>query len=96
MMRSCILRFNEKELGLLVFRSQGDPEQVMAHEALLLGNRDHWLANEVLQYWKRVSETCRCHVAFDGGAGRAWLCFAGVLAELLWSVDRSLYDGRRI
>ncbi|MFL4469836.1 2,3-epoxybenzoyl-CoA dihydrolase [Tateyamaria armeniaca] len=83
------LRLNEVELGLLVFRTQGDPEQVLAHEALLLENADHWLANEVLKYWKRVLKrvdvTSRSMVALvEHGS-----CFAGVLAELLWSVDRS-------
>lgn len=83
------LRLNEMELGLLVFRSQGDPEAVLAHEAMLLANADHWLANEILQYWKRVLKridvTSRSLVALvENGS-----CFAGVLAELLWAVDRS-------
>ena len=83
------LRNNEKELGLIEFQTQGDPEKVMAHEALLLENREHWLANEVLQYWKRVLKridmTSRSLVAIvEHGS-----CFAGPLAELLWSVDRS-------
>ncbi|MEO9573130.1 MAG: 2,3-epoxybenzoyl-CoA dihydrolase [Tateyamaria sp.] len=83
------LRLNEVELGLLVFRTQGDPEQVLAHEAVLLGDRGHWLANEVLAYWKRVLKrvdvTSRSMVALvEHGS-----CFAGVLAELLWAVDRS-------
>jgi len=83
------LRLNEIELGLLVFRTQGDPEQLLAHEAVLLGEPDHWLAKEVLAYWKRVLKrvdvTSRSMVALvEHGS-----CFAGVLAELLWAVDRS-------
>ncbi|MAM24737.1 MAG: benzoyl-CoA-dihydrodiol lyase [Rhodobacteraceae bacterium] len=83
------LRNNEKELGLIEFQTQGDPEKVIAHEALLLENRDHWLANEVLQYWKRVLKrvdmTSRSLVAIvEHGS-----CFAGPLAELLWAADRS-------
>jgi benzoyl-CoA-dihydrodiol lyase len=83
------LRLNEMELGLLVFRTQGDPEKVLAHEALLMANKDNWLANEVLQYWKRILKridvTSRSMVALvEHGS-----CFAGVLAELLFSVDRS-------
>ncbi|MDW4497280.1 2,3-epoxybenzoyl-CoA dihydrolase [Sulfitobacter sp. D35] len=83
------LRSNEDEIGLIAFQTQGDPEQVIAHEALLLDNADHWLANEVLAYWKRVLKrvdmTSRSLVAIvEHGS-----CFAGVLAELLWSVDRS-------
>ncbi|MFP4274356.1 MAG: 2,3-epoxybenzoyl-CoA dihydrolase [Paracoccaceae bacterium] len=83
------LRLNEMELGLLVFRTQGDPEKVLAHEALLLDNESHWLAAEVLHYWKRVLKrvdmTSRSLVALvEHGS-----CFAGMLAELLWAVDRS-------
>jgi benzoyl-CoA-dihydrodiol lyase len=83
------LRNNEKELGLIEFQTQGDPELLVAHEALLLTNKDHWLANEILQYWKRllkrIDMTSRSLVAIvEHGS-----CFAGPLAELLWSVDRS-------
>ena len=83
------LRLNERETGLLVFRTQGDPEAVLAHEKLLLDNADHWLANEILMFWKRVLKridvTSRSLVALvEHGS-----CFAGVLAEILWSVDRS-------
>jgi benzoyl-CoA-dihydrodiol lyase len=83
------LRLNECELGLIVFRTQGDPEALLAHENLLLANPDNWLANEVLKYWKRllkrVDMTSRSLVALvEHGS-----CFAGVLAELLWAVDRS-------
>ncbi len=83
------LRLNEMEAGLLVFRAQGDPEQVAAHEKLLLDNADHWLANEILAYWKRllkrVDLTSRSMVALvEHGS-----CFAGMLAEILFSVDRA-------
>jgi benzoyl-CoA-dihydrodiol lyase len=83
------LRLNEREAGLLIFRSVGDPAAVLAHEALLHANADHWLANEVLLYWKRILKrvdvTSRSMTALvEHGS-----CFAGVLAELLFSVDRS-------
>lgn len=83
------LRLNEMEQGLLTFRTQGDPDKVTAHEKLLLDNSGDWLANEVLEYWKRVLKridmTSRSLVALvEHGS-----CFAGVLAEILWAVDRS-------
>ncbi|MEL7465922.1 MAG: 2,3-epoxybenzoyl-CoA dihydrolase [Pseudomonadota bacterium] len=83
------LRLNEMEIGLLVFRAQGDPEKLLKHEALLTANTDHWLANEVLLYWKRllkrIDVTSRSMIALvEHGS-----CFAGVVAELLWSVDRT-------
>jgi len=83
------LRLNEMDLGLWVISTQGDPELLLQHEALLAENANHWLANEVRHYWKRtlkrVDVTSRSLMAqVEHGS-----CFAGVLAELLWAVDRS-------
>ena len=83
------LRLNEMDCGLWIFRTQGDPERVLEHEALLRANADHWLAREVRNYWKRtlkrIDVTSRSLAAFvEHGS-----CFAGVLAELLFAVDRS-------
>ncbi|MEL0003319.1 MAG: 2,3-epoxybenzoyl-CoA dihydrolase [Rhodospirillales bacterium] len=83
------LRLNEMELGLWVIRTQGNPELVLAHEAALLNIKDHWLANEILQLWKRVLKrldvTSRSIIAIvEHGS-----CFAGTLAEILWAADRS-------
>ena len=83
------LRLNERQIGLVVFTTQGDGERVAAHEKLLLDNADHWLANEILQYWKRVLKridlTSRSMVALvEHGS-----CYTGMLAEILWAVDRS-------
>ncbi|WP_299083288.1 2,3-epoxybenzoyl-CoA dihydrolase [uncultured Ruegeria sp.] len=83
------LRLNEMDIGLLVFRTQGDPDAFLSHEDLLRNNADHWLANEVLSYWKRllkrIDVTSRSMAALvEHGS-----CFAGILAEILWSVDRT-------
>nr|WP_235679313.1 2,3-epoxybenzoyl-CoA dihydrolase [Aquibium microcysteis] len=83
------LRNNELEIGVLVFRAQGDPVLVAAQEAFLIANRSDWLAGEILLYWKRVLKrvdlTSRSLVALvEPGS-----CFAGMLAELLFAVDRS-------
>ena len=84
------LRFNELETGVLVIKTQGDPDLVATHEALVLDNADNnWLCNEISHYWKRVLKrldmTSRSLVALvENGS-----CFSGVLAELLFAVDRS-------
>ena len=83
------LRLNELELGVIVFKSQGDPALVAANEKLLLDNADgDWLSREILLYWKRVLKridlTSRSLVALvENGS-----CFAGVLAEILFACDR--------
>ena len=83
------LRLNEREAGLLIFRSQGNPATLLEHEEQLHKNSGHWLANEVLLYWKRILKrvdvTSRSMTALvEHGS-----CFAGLLAELLFSVDRT-------
>jgi benzoyl-CoA-dihydrodiol lyase len=89
------LRNNEYEIGVLKFRSQGDPALVVAHEKLLLDNQDNWLAKEILLFWKRVLKridlTSRSLVALvEPGS-----CFAGTLAEILFAADRSyMAEGR--
>ena len=84
------LRLNELEIGVLVIRTQGDPEKVVAHEKTVLDNAgSDWFAREIALYWKRVLKrldlTSRSLVALvEPGS-----CFAGTLAEILFAVDRS-------
>jgi len=82
------LRLNEMEAGLWIFKTVGDAEKFLAHEAVITDS-DHWLANEVRQYWKRtlkrIDVTSRSLAAFvENGS-----CFAGILAEILFAVDRT-------
>jgi benzoyl-CoA-dihydrodiol lyase len=83
------LRLNEPELGVLIFKSQGDPAQVLAYDAFLEANKRQWLAREVLHYWKRtlkrIDVTSRSLVALvEPGS-----CFVGTLAEMVFACDRS-------
>jgi benzoyl-CoA-dihydrodiol lyase len=83
------LRNNEYEIGVLIFKSSGDPALVALYDAFLEKRRDHWLAHEIRHYWKRVLKridvTARTLVALvEPGA-----CFAGFLAEIVLAADRS-------
>jgi benzoyl-CoA-dihydrodiol lyase len=83
------LRLNEADIGVLIFKSQGEPVQVLAYDAFLDTNKGHWLAREILHYWKRVLKrvdvTSRSLVALvEPGS-----CFAGTLAEIVLACDRS-------
>jgi benzoyl-CoA-dihydrodiol lyase len=88
------LRLNEPAIGTLIFKSVGDPAHVLAYDALLSANAAHWLAHEVLHFWKRVLKridmTSRSLVALiEPGS-----CFAGTLAEVAFACDRSfMLDG---
>ena len=62
---------------------------MLAYDAFLDANKDHWLAREILHYWKRVLKrvdvTSRSLVALiEPGS-----CFAGTLAEIVFACDRS-------
>jgi benzoyl-CoA-dihydrodiol lyase len=83
------IRSNELELAVIVFKSSGDIEQVLAYDALLEAGNDHWLTREIRSYWKRVLKridvTSRSLVAvIEPGS-----CFAGTLAEIIFACDRS-------
>jgi benzoyl-CoA-dihydrodiol lyase len=83
------LRINELEIAMLVFKSHGDPANVIAGDAFLEANKAHWLVNEIRQYWKRVLKridvTSRTLVTLvEPGS-----CFVGTLAELVFAADRS-------
>ena len=65
------------------------PAQVLAYDRFLDANKDHWLAREIRNLWKRtlkrVDLTSRSLVALiEPGS-----CFAGTLAELVFASDRS-------
>lgn len=83
------LRTNEPELGLWVMKTRGEGEKVLAYDAALLANADHWFVNEVIGMLRRtlsrldVSSRSMYAVIDTGSA------FAGVLAEIAFAADRS-------
>jgi benzoyl-CoA-dihydrodiol lyase len=84
------LRLNEPDLGLLVFRSEGDPKRVLAIDGLLTGHAQDWLAKEVTlllkRVFKRVDMMARSLITLiEPGS-----CFAGSLAELVFAADRAV------
>jgi benzoyl-CoA-dihydrodiol lyase len=83
------LRVNELEIGTILLRSEGDLDQVLGHDSLLLREADHWFVREVLLYWgrllRRIDMTARTVIALiEPGS-----CFGGLLAELTLAADRS-------
>jgi benzoyl-CoA-dihydrodiol lyase len=84
------LRFNFHDIGVIVFRTLGDPLRVLAAEKPLMSLAPNdWFAKEVLLHMKRVLKridvTSRSLVTLieQGSA------FAGSLAELAFAADRS-------
>ena len=84
------LRFNEPAIGLLVLRTEGDPQAVMALDSLLDTHKQDWLVREIRLLWRRVLKrldmTSRSLIALiEPGS-----CFAGTLAELAFAADRAI------
>ena len=90
------IRLNEFDVAAIVFKSSGDPAEVMAYERFLDANKDCWLTREIRHFWKRalkrIDLTSRSLVTLvEPGS-----CFAGTLAEIAFASDRSyMFLGRR-
>jgi len=83
------LRTNELTIGTWLLRTEGDVETVAAYDEFLLANRDNWLVNETIGFYKRtvkrLDTTSRSLFALiEPGS-----CFAGALAEIAFAADRS-------
>ncbi len=84
------LRTNEQEIGVILFRTDGNAQAVLAHDDFLAKANGDWLMREVRHYlkrvFKRVDVTAKSVIALiEPGS-----CFAGTLAELAFAADRSL------
>ena len=93
----CQLRFNYETVGLLILKTAGDPERVLAFDRALARLADNWLAREIIlklrRTLKRLDLTARSLFALlEPGS-----CFAGSLLELALAADRSyMLDGAEL
>ena len=82
------LRFEHEELGLIVLRTEGEHDAILAVEQTLVAARDHWFVNEIIlqiaRVLRRYELTGRSLFAIaDTGS-----CFAGTFLELALAGDR--------
>lgn len=83
------LRFNHREFGTVILKTEGDGEAVLAADALLEAHKADWLVHETRHFIKRVLKrvdvTSRTFFALieEGSA------FYGTLFELALAADRS-------
>jgi benzoyl-CoA-dihydrodiol lyase len=83
------LRFHYEDIGLVVVKTRGDAQKVLAYDAVLDKHKDHWFVRETLlliaRTLRRVDATARSFFAIvDAGS-----CFAGSLLELALASDRT-------
>jgi benzoyl-CoA-dihydrodiol lyase len=85
------MRTNELELGTWIIKSAGDTAAVLAMDATLMQDRDHWLVHETIGLLRRtlsrLDVSSRSLFALiDEGS-----CFAGTFLELALACDRSYH-----
>jgi len=83
------LRTNELDIGTWLLKTRGDAQALLAADALMLAQRDHWFVRETLGALRRtlarLDVSSRSLFALiDEGS-----CFAGLFAELAFAADRS-------
>ncbi|HEX7722179.1 MAG TPA: enoyl-CoA hydratase-related protein, partial [Pyrinomonadaceae bacterium] len=83
------LRVNEPEIGLVCIHTEGDIDDVLAVDATLAANRDHWLVREIILYMARVLRRLDLTAKSLFAIVEPGSCFAGNLIELLLASDRS-------
>ncbi|MEO8938238.1 MAG: 2,3-epoxybenzoyl-CoA dihydrolase [Burkholderiaceae bacterium] len=83
------MRTNELDTGTWVLKTSGDPAAVLASDAILLANQDHWFVRETIGFTRRtlsrldVSSRTLFAMIEEGS------CFVGTLLELALACDRS-------
>ena len=83
------MRTNEPEIGTWLLRTEGDAAAVLAMDAVLAANREHWFVRETLgllrRTFSRLDVSSRSLFALiEPGS-----CFTGSLLELALACDRS-------
>jgi benzoyl-CoA-dihydrodiol lyase len=84
------LRLNEPNIGVLLFRSEGDAKAVLAYDDFLAKANGDWLMREVRHYLKRVFKRVDMTAKSLLALVEPGTCFAGTLAELVFAADRSI------
>lgn len=83
------LRTNETGIGTWLLKTAGDAQAVLASDATLVAHESHWLVRETIGMLRRtlaridVSSRSLFALIEEGS------CFAGTLAELAFTADRS-------
>ncbi|MDT5156928.1 MAG: benzoyl-CoA-dihydrodiol lyase [Acidobacteriota bacterium] len=83
------LRMNEPEIGLVLLRTEGEIDRVLAIDETLVEQRGHWLVRETLLYMARVLRRLDLTAKSFFALAEPGSCFAGNLLELLLAADRS-------
>jgi benzoyl-CoA-dihydrodiol lyase len=84
-----MLRANELELGLLLLKTRGSGEAVLACDATILANEQDWLVRETVGMIRRTFARLDVSSRSMFAVIEPESCFAGTLFELALAADRS-------
>jgi benzoyl-CoA-dihydrodiol lyase len=84
-----MLRINEMELGLLLIKTVGSIDAVLAADKVMLANHNDWMVRETIAMLRRTFarldvSSRSMYALIEPGS-----CFAGILFELALAADRS-------
>jgi benzoyl-CoA-dihydrodiol lyase len=83
------LRTNELDIGTWLLKTEGDAAAVLASDAVMLANKDHWLVRETIGALRRTLARLDVSSRSLFALVEAGSCFAGTLAELAFAADRT-------
>jgi benzoyl-CoA-dihydrodiol lyase len=82
------LRFDHEEIGLIVLKTRGDRQALLAVEKNLFANKSHWLCNEILLQMARTLRRFDLMARSIYALVDAESCCAGAFFELTIGADR--------
>ena len=83
------MRTNELEIGLWLLKTEGDPAAMLASDAVMLANQQHWLVRETIGLLRRTLSRLDLSSRSLFALIETGSCFAGTLLELALACDRS-------
>jgi benzoyl-CoA-dihydrodiol lyase len=83
------IRVNEREIGTVVLKAEGDPALVLQADEVLLANQGDWLVREITHFIKRTLKRVDLSAKSFFAVIEPGNAFAGTLFELALAADRS-------
>ena len=83
------LRHNHLDIGLWIFKTKGDPQQVLELDGFLRASSKDWFVRETLGYLRRTFSRLDVSSRSIFAIIEPGSCFAGTLFELALAADRS-------
>lgn len=83
------MRTNELDIGTWLLKTEGDAQAVLASDATMLAHQDHWLVRETIGALRRTLARLDVSSRSLFALIESGSCFAGTLAEIALSADRS-------